>query len=366
MVVSSVTPLMPSPILVQRWRSSLERALQQRQEDLELLGLGRRRGPARRRPSRTRRPCGRASWRRRRRRGSCSGRSPRPQSAPARCTTSTPRASRPSRRRPGRPAGPRACRSGRRRPRRRRGPGSRRCCRRPSGPRRRARSSVSISTAVWIVMCSEPDDARALERLRRGELLAGRHQAGHLVLGEPDLLAAELGEGEVGDLEVGARWRVGGGASCGLLAVGASDRRAAAASSRWCLSCSQRSQSSAGTSSGRCGLGLEPRLDRVAQLGVVGAGAAAKPTSPRPMSCAAEQLAQGAQALQLARRRRGGSPPPSGAARRARSARCSAACAATSRSSPRLVDRQRVHDAHNLTTIVSRLGGAGARPRGAR
>ena len=35
-----------------------------------------------------------------------------PRRAPARCTTSTPRASRPSRRRPGRPAGPRPCRSG--------------------------------------------------------------------------------------------------------------------------------------------------------------------------------------------------------------------------------------------------------------
>jgi hypothetical protein len=33
-------------------------------------------------------------------------------------------------------------------------------------------------------------------------LLAGLHQAGHLVLGEGDLLAAELGESEVGDLVV--------------------------------------------------------------------------------------------------------------------------------------------------------------------
>ena len=43
-------------------------------------------------------------------------------------------------------------------------------------------------------------DARALERLLRTELLAQLHQAGHLVLGEADLVAAELGEPEVLDL----------------------------------------------------------------------------------------------------------------------------------------------------------------------
>ncbi len=46
------------------------------------------------------------------------------------------------------------------------------------------------------------DDAGAGERLQVGVLAADRHQAGHLVLGELDLLAAELGEGEIGDLEV--------------------------------------------------------------------------------------------------------------------------------------------------------------------
>ena len=48
-------------------------------------------------------------------------------------------------------------------------------------------------------------DARALERLRVGELRAGRHQAGHLVLGELDLLAAISGQADVGDLVVGRR-----------------------------------------------------------------------------------------------------------------------------------------------------------------
>jgi hypothetical protein len=51
-------------------------------------------------------------------------------------------------------------------------------------------------------------DASALERLRSGELLAGLHQARHLVLGQLDLLAAEGGEGDVGNLVVGL---LGGG-----------------------------------------------------------------------------------------------------------------------------------------------------------
>ena len=45
-------------------------------------------------------------------------------------------------------------------------------------------------------------DAGAGERLGVGVLGPQRHEAGHLVLGELDLLAAEGGEGEVGDLEV--------------------------------------------------------------------------------------------------------------------------------------------------------------------
>ena len=45
-------------------------------------------------------------------------------------------------------------------------------------------------------------DLLALERLARGVLAAQRHQARHLVLGQLDLLAAERGERQVGDLEV--------------------------------------------------------------------------------------------------------------------------------------------------------------------
>ena len=40
------------------------------------------------------------------------------------------------------------------------------------------------------------------QRLGRAVLGAHRHEAGHLVLGQLDLLAAEVGQGQVGDLEV--------------------------------------------------------------------------------------------------------------------------------------------------------------------
>ena len=62
--------------------------------------------------------------------------------------------------------------------------------------------SVSISTAVWMVMCSEP----VMRAPRSGWAAANsrrmRHQARHLVLGELDLLATERRERQVGDLEV--------------------------------------------------------------------------------------------------------------------------------------------------------------------
>ena len=90
-----------------------------------------------------------------------------------------------------------------------RGPASRRCCsstHRSSAP---SATSVSISTAVWIVMWSEPVMRAPASGLRLAELLAARHEAGHLDLGERDLLAAELGQRDVGDLVVGERARRG-------------------------------------------------------------------------------------------------------------------------------------------------------------
>ena len=49
-------------------------------------------------------------------------------------------------------------------------------------------------------------DAGALERLTRAELGTHGHEAGHLVLGEADFVAAEGSEGKVSDLVI-----VGGG-----------------------------------------------------------------------------------------------------------------------------------------------------------
>ncbi len=59
--------------------------------------------------------------------------------------------------------------------------------------------SVSISTAVWTVMWSEPAMRAPASGLRLAELGAERHEARHLLLGEANLVAARLGEGQVGD-----------------------------------------------------------------------------------------------------------------------------------------------------------------------
>ena len=67
-------------------------------------------------------------------------------------------------------------------------------------------TSVSMSTAVCTVMCRLPAMRAPASGLRRAELVAQGHEARHLVLGEAELVAAGLGEGEVGDLE-----REGGG-----------------------------------------------------------------------------------------------------------------------------------------------------------
>src|ERR1700740_2493307 len=71
--------------------------------------------------------------------------------------------------------------------------------------------SVSISTAVWIVMWSEAE-MRA-PRLCGRELLADRHETRHLGLSDRDLLATPVGELEIGDAVVGLR---GGGFQCGV------------------------------------------------------------------------------------------------------------------------------------------------------
>ena len=63
--------------------------------------------------------------------------------------------------------------------------------------------SVSISTAVWMVMCSEPVMRAPLSGWLGGEFLADRHQAGHFGFGDADFLAAPVGQRHVGDDVVG-------------------------------------------------------------------------------------------------------------------------------------------------------------------
>ena len=70
--------------------------------------------------------------------------------------------------------------------------------------------SVSISTAVWMVMCSEPVIRAPLSGFDAPYSGAERHQARHLGLGDLDFLAAEIGEGDVLD-DIVAGQGVGGG-----------------------------------------------------------------------------------------------------------------------------------------------------------
>ena len=59
--------------------------------------------------------------------------------------------------------------------------------------------SVSISTAVWMVMCSEPVMRAPFSGCPVAEFLAAGHQARHLGFGDLDLLAAPVGKADVGD-----------------------------------------------------------------------------------------------------------------------------------------------------------------------
>jgi hypothetical protein len=71
-------------------------------------------------------------------------------------------------------------------------------------------TSVSISTAVWIVMCSEPVMRAPFRGLRGAEFGAQRHQAGHFGFGDGDFGAAKIGQAEVGDHIVLAGFERGG------------------------------------------------------------------------------------------------------------------------------------------------------------
>ena len=58
---------------------------------------------------------------------------------------------------------------------------------------------VSISTAVWMVMWSEPAMRAPLSGCFGPYSSRTRHEAGHLGLGDRDFLAAEIGEADILD-----------------------------------------------------------------------------------------------------------------------------------------------------------------------
>jgi len=117
-----------------------------------------------------------------------------------RCTTSTLRATRPSRRIPvHRRVGP-SCREIRRRPRRRRGLGSRRCCNSPNARPHPVRRGLDQNGGLdGHVQRSR--DSRTLEGFGGTEFGPHRHESWHLVFGQGNLRSTEVGEGQVSDLK---------------------------------------------------------------------------------------------------------------------------------------------------------------------
>ena len=81
--------------------------------------------------------------------------------------------------------------------------GARKCCNWPSALTRPSSTSVSIRTAVSMVMCSEPVTRTPLSGLLRRVFLADRHQPGHFLLGDLDLFAAPFGQADVFDFVIG-------------------------------------------------------------------------------------------------------------------------------------------------------------------
>ena len=245
-----------------------------------------------------------------------------PASAPARCTTSTPRASRPSRRTPGcRRAGDRG-----------RGVvlGGEDVARRPAhlGAERDERLDQHRGLDRHV---QRAGDARARERLRvartrsRSAIRPGISCSASSISLRPNS-ASERSATLKSVVQVGRGHRV---SMSGVGGRSGPRRRAAA----WCFSCSQRSQSRRGTSLGTLGLGLEPAVD--ARRAAPGRAAGARRRRRRTGRARARRAARAACAGAAARpARRGGSRTPSARARPARRARRSAASAATSRWSP--------------------------------
>ena len=147
---------------------------------------------------------------------------------------------------------------------------------RTSAPRA---TSVSISTAVCTVMCNEPEMRAPASGCGRGVLAPDRHQAGHLVLGELDLLPPEVRRGTRSATLKSKLMR----SPC--------SRPAAAAASNWmCLSCSKREPFDGRHVRRPHGLGAEPRPRSRRGAGRPRAERRAKPTSLSSMPNASEQL----------------------------------------------------------------------------
>ncbi len=247
----------------------------------------------------------------------------------ARCSASTPRASRPSRRR-----------------RARRGVG-----RRAAGTDDDRRRGVVLGgedvagrpTDLGAESDERLDQHRRLHRHVRaspkcahpgaaglGVLAPDRHQAGHLVLGELDLLAAELGKGEVGHLEVEAHAiSLSGRPLRGSLlqpVTGGQQLRV--------LLLLERQPLCGCDLVGPHGLGAEPRLEPVAEPVVL-----AQPEREADVAQLDAEGSRGARAASAGAAarpaRKGGSRSANGAGRRGRPPRCSAASGPTIRSWPR-------------------------------
>ena len=196
------TPRMPVASLRPAARVALQLGAQRVEDDAPLLGLVVRiERRHRARPSRTRTPCARTASRRRRRRRSASGPLPSGHTSASFVhhqysssvspfhakTGSALRILDACRRSPGGPTTTAAAAWS--------------CVEKMLHDTQRTSApssvSVSISTAVWMVMCRLPMMRAPASGFFAGVALAQRHQPGHLLLGEADFLAAELGEAQI-------------------------------------------------------------------------------------------------------------------------------------------------------------------------
>ena len=188
MVVSSVTPLIASRCLVKKPGEAARRFLIWANEDFLFLAAAD--WTARPRRLRRGRRSGCTWWRRRHRRGSCWRGRHRSTGRSGRCSPSIPRGVSPLTAKTGMPAAAIAAAAWSWVEK------MLQEAQRTSAP---SAFSVSISTAVWMVMCSEPVMRAPFSGLLVAEFLAAGHQARHFGFGDVEFLAAPVGKRNVGD-----------------------------------------------------------------------------------------------------------------------------------------------------------------------